>query len=186
MLEALASDPDLPVARSNSLLGDERRRQRLGGLGGHQCCRRRCLPRPGPRYASRPSRSELYIYHGKWGVDRSLRRCYATFEGGILAKRCFLRGPPLPHTRDNGPEPEAARRSALPEGTLPRGLSRSQAAAYVGVSPTTFNRMIVDKLMPEPIRIYGRTVWDIRKLDAAFAALDTSADADKPWSRMSL
>ena len=71
--------------------------------------------------------------------------------------------------------PEKAERQpvAIPEGAWPRGLSRAEAAAYIGVSPTTFNRMIVDKLMPEPIRIYGRTVWDIRKLDAAFAALDT-------------
>ena len=64
---------------------------------------------------------------------------------------------------------------------MPRGLSRVQAAAYIGVSPTTFDRMIRDRLMPKPVRIYGRTVWDIRKLDAAFAALDKDADADDGW-----
>jgi len=71
----------------------------------------------------------------------------------------------------------------LPPGALPRGLSRVQSAEYVGVSPTTFDRMIKDRLMPEPIRIYGRTVWDVRKLDVAFAALDTGDEADDVWSR---
>ena len=78
-------------------------------------------------------------------------------------------------------------RNVLPAGTLPRGLSRVQAAAYVGVSPTTFDRMIKDGLMPRPLRIYGRIVWDIRKLDAAFKALDeTVTSNDDPWSKMSL
>jgi predicted DNA-binding transcriptional regulator AlpA len=59
-----------------------------------------------------------------------------------------------------------------------------QAAEYVGVSPTTFDRMVKDGLMPQPIRIYGRTVWDVRKLDAAFAALDRSEALDDVWGKM--
>ena len=78
----------------------------------------------------------------------------------------------------------ATRENVLPAGVMPRGLSRVQAAAYVGVSPATFDRMIKDGLMPKPVRIYSRTVWDIRKLDAAFAALDTDDAADDPWGRM--
>jgi len=74
----------------------------------------------------------------------------------------------------------------LPAGVMPRGLSRVRAAAYVGVSPSTFDRMIADKLMPPPIRIYGRNIWDIRKLDEAFAALDKSEPNDDPWDEMSL
>ena len=89
-------------------------------------------------------------------------------------------------TNDTGPERKVARVSALPDGRLPRGLSRVLAAAYIGVSPATFDRLIADKLMPKPIRIYGRKVWDARKIDAAFDALDRSEDADDPWSRMSL
>jgi len=61
-----------------------------------------------------------------------------------------------------------------------------QSAEYIGVSPTTFDRMIKDGKMPEPIRIYGRTVWDLRKLNAAFAALDRSETADDAWGKMSL
>jgi len=79
-----------------------------------------------------------------------------------------------------------ANRNVLPVGTMPRGLSRVRAAAYVGVSPSTFDRMVADKLMPQPIRIYGRIVWDIRKLDEAFAALDKNDAGDDPWGKMSL
>lgn len=79
-----------------------------------------------------------------------------------------------------------ARESVLPAGALPRGLSRVQAAAYVGVSPTTFDRLIKDGLMPKPIRFYGRNVWDLHKLNEAFAALDTGDNSDDPWGRMSL
>jgi predicted DNA-binding transcriptional regulator AlpA len=63
------------------------------------------------------------------------------------------------------------RSALLPESLPPRGLSRAQAAAYVGVSPTLFDRMVTDHKMPKPVRIYGRTVWDRRKVDAAFDAL---------------
>jgi predicted DNA-binding transcriptional regulator AlpA len=53
----------------------------------------------------------------------------------------------------------------------PRGLSRTEAAFYVGVSPTLFDQMVKDGRMPSPKRINTRTVWDKRQLDEAFAAL---------------
>jgi predicted DNA-binding transcriptional regulator AlpA len=53
----------------------------------------------------------------------------------------------------------------------PRGLSRKEAAFYVGVSPTLFDQMVKDGRMPSPKRINTRTVWDKRQLDEAFAAL---------------
>lgn len=48
-----------------------------------------------------------------------------------------------------------------------RMLSRAEAAAYTGVSASTFDRMIADRLMPSPNRIYGRVLWDVRALDSA-------------------
>jgi predicted DNA-binding transcriptional regulator AlpA len=39
--------------------------------------------------------------------------------------------------------------------------------------------------MPKPIRIYARrTVWDRKKVDAAFEALDTSDAVDDVWGRV--
>ena len=52
-----------------------------------------------------------------------------------------------------------------------RGLSRVEAAAYVGVGATKFDAMVSDGRMPHPKRIDGRKVWDVRALDASFDAL---------------
>jgi excisionase family DNA binding protein len=52
-----------------------------------------------------------------------------------------------------------------------RGLSREEAAMYVGVSPGKLDQMLADGRMPSPRRIDGRKVWDIRDLDMAFDAL---------------
>ncbi len=63
-----------------------------------------------------------------------------------------------------------------------RGLSRVQAAGYIGISPSTFDRMILDGIMPNPKRVFGRKVWDVRALDLAFDALpgdDTGAEPNE-------
>jgi hypothetical protein len=65
-------------------------------------------------------------------------------------------------------------------GLQPRGLSRVIAAAYVGVSPSLFDLMVKDGRMPQPKRINGRTVWDLRRLDDAFEALPDNSQ-DNPW-----
>jgi predicted DNA-binding transcriptional regulator AlpA len=48
-----------------------------------------------------------------------------------------------------------------------RLLSREDAAFYIGVSPTTFDRLVADGRMPKSCQIYSRVLWDIRKLDMA-------------------
>lgn len=74
----------------------------------------------------------------------------------------------------------AAALSTLPPSLAPRGLSRVQAAEYVGISPTKFDELVGDGRMPRPKRIDGRTVWDRVQLDAAFAALP-SDDDENEW-----
>lgn len=59
----------------------------------------------------------------------------------------------------------------------PRGLSRVQAAQYVGVSAALFDLLVVDGRMPKPFRVNSRVVWDRLRLDDAFEALSDSADA---------
>ena len=63
------------------------------------------------------------------------------------------------------------RENILPTSLPPRGLSRVQSAAYIGVSPTLFDEMVEDRRMPQPVRINARVVWDRLQLDEAFAAL---------------
>jgi predicted DNA-binding transcriptional regulator AlpA len=62
----------------------------------------------------------------------------------------------------------------------PRGLSRVQSAAYIGVSPTLFDEMVRDGRMPKPTRINARTVWDRARLDEAFVALADDDDWGDP------
>jgi excisionase family DNA binding protein len=49
-----------------------------------------------------------------------------------------------------------------------RGLSRDEAAMYIGVSAAKFDEMIADGRMPAPRRIDGRKVWDMREVDMCF------------------
>jgi predicted DNA-binding transcriptional regulator AlpA len=62
---------------------------------------------------------------------------------------------------------KAVRASGAPR----RGLSRVEAAIYVGIGVTKFDEMVVDGRMPQPRRIDGRKVWDIRAIDLAFDEL---------------
>ena len=71
--------------------------------------------------------------------------------------------------------------SSLPLSLAPRGLSRVQAAEYIGVGATKFDEMVDDGRMPRPKRINGRIVWDRLKLDAAFDALDDGTRSNNEW-----
>lgn len=68
----------------------------------------------------------------------------------------------------------------LPLSLPPRGLSRVQGAAYVGVGTTKFDDMVRDGRMPPPKIVGIRTIWDRMELDAAFEALPNDGDAN-PW-----
>ncbi len=68
----------------------------------------------------------------------------------------------------------------LPSSLPPRGLSRVQAAAYVGVSPSLFDAMIGDGTMPGPKRYHARTIWDRVSLDEAFNGLPGDGE-NNPW-----
>ena len=71
--------------------------------------------------------------------------------------------------------------SRLPLSLTPRGLSRGQAAEYIGVGVTKFDEMVDDGRMPRPKRIDGRLVWDRVKLDAAFDELDDDIRPRNEW-----
>ena len=62
-----------------------------------------------------------------------------------------------------------------------RGLSRTEAAWYVGVGTSKFDEMVKDGRMPAPIRIDSRVVWDATQVNQAFdSLLDGNADSN-PW-----
>ena len=63
---------------------------------------------------------------------------------------------------------------------LPRGLSREEAAEYIGVSASLFDQLVQDGRMPKPKTINSRIVWDRQRLDMAFDVLP-DRDAANPW-----
>lgn len=62
-----------------------------------------------------------------------------------------------------------------------RGLRRVEAAVYVGISPTKFDEMVKDGRMPKPKKIDAAAVWDQRRLDLAFEALEEGEGDGNPW-----
>jgi excisionase family DNA binding protein len=65
----------------------------------------------------------------------------------------------------------------------PRGLSRDEAARYVGVGATKFDEMVADGRMPRPKRVDGRVIWDRLRIEAAFSDLPDDNRAN-PLDRM--
>lgn len=63
-----------------------------------------------------------------------------------------------------------------------RGLTRHEAANFVGVSPTTFDRLVERKIMPKPIKAFSRAIWDLKALDDAFENYSTALDDENPWN----
>jgi predicted DNA-binding transcriptional regulator AlpA len=68
----------------------------------------------------------------------------------------------------------------------PRLIGREAAAAYVCLSPNTFDDLVDRKLMPKPRRLGDKRIaWDVRELDAATDALPhegETAITDDGWA----
>jgi excisionase family DNA binding protein len=65
-----------------------------------------------------------------------------------------------------------------------RGLSRAEAAMYLGISPSKFDELVKDGRMPRPRVIDCRKVWDVYELDMAFDELpreDGPSTAGSSW-----
>ncbi|MFG1462074.1 hypothetical protein V5F77_04165 [Xanthobacter sp. DSM 24535] len=73
------------------------------------------------------------------------------------------------------------KRHVLPPSLAPRGLSRVEAAAYIGISPTLFDELVQDGRMPKPKLVNTRNVWDRVRLDAAFEDLPDKDGRDNPF-----
>ncbi|RWD71682.1 hypothetical protein [Mesorhizobium sp.] len=59
----------------------------------------------------------------------------------------------------------------LPDSLPPVGISREQAAAYVGISATLFDQLVAEGKMPDARMLRGRLVWDVMEVAAAFRAI---------------
>lgn len=86
-----------------------------------------------------------------------------------------------------GPDSVFAKKNVLPPNLPPRGLSRVEAAGYVGISATKFDELVRTGLMPHPKRIGVRRIWDIHQLDLFFEALPSEDEhSDDVWDRVAM
>ena len=68
---------------------------------------------------------------------------------------------------------------------MPRGLSRLEAALYLGISPSKFDQLRNDGRVPPARLIDSRKVWDVRELDLFFEELprdDDGQSAVNTWA----
>ncbi|MBE1208172.1 hypothetical protein [Aminobacter carboxidus] len=89
-----------------------------------------------------------------------------------------------------------ARRTILMPPTLvPRGLSREEAAAYLGIGTTLFDDLVKLGQMPDAKKLKGAVRWDRLQLDCAFEKLPSNGEGaqqgddeqkpeDDPWSKV--
>lgn len=65
---------------------------------------------------------------------------------------------------------------------VPRGLRREDAARYIGISPTLFDRMRKEGRIPAPRDMFGVMIWDRNDLDSLFAKPTYTAANDNDGS----
>lgn len=59
-----------------------------------------------------------------------------------------------------------------------RGLNREEAARYIGVSVTTFDKLVADGRMPKPKMLGSRRIFDRLALDRHFDELSAGPEPD--------
>lgn len=62
-------------------------------------------------------------------------------------------------------------RKSEPLAFPPIGLSRAQAAAYVGMGISLFDQLVDSGHLPKPRQAQGRLIWHRREVEEAFADL---------------
>jgi predicted DNA-binding transcriptional regulator AlpA len=80
-----------------------------------------------------------------------------------------------------------SRRRAIECPREPIGLSAEEAAAFIGVSASTFQKAVDERLMPSPRTLFKRVLWDADEVRMAFRQLPQKdrtdhADGGTDWS----
>jgi hypothetical protein len=88
-----------------------------------------------------------------------------------------------PQTLSSNNEMDEVRVARSPK-IEPRGLSRIDAAVYIGISPTKFDELRKAGRVSPPRFIDSRLVWDRHDLDRDFEAfpIEGNAATDEDWT----
>ena len=75
---------------------------------------------------------------------------------------------------------------AISQVIVPVGLSREQAASYIGIGTTLFEEMVSDGRMPSPKCINSRRVWDRIAIESAFSERPVAGENThiNPWDKV--
>jgi hypothetical protein len=85
---------------------------------------------------------------------------------------------PVLETPSRTDKPGARSKSLSAVRPVPRrGLSREEAAMYIGISTGKFDELVRTGRMPDPKRIDNRKVWDVHGLDLAFDELPSDGNS---------
>jgi hypothetical protein len=63
-------------------------------------------------------------------------------------------------------------------GIIPRGLRRVDAARYLGISATHFDKQVREGTISAPLQLFGVKLWDRTALDSLF---DGTPSANDEW-----
>ena len=80
--------------------------------------------------------------------------------------------------------PAVSSRGPLVQPPVRLGLSRAEAAEYLGIGVTLFDQMVADGRMPKAKLANSRKVWHRLRLDEAFAELPEeghTAESTAAW-----
>ncbi len=66
---------------------------------------------------------------------------------------------------------------------LVRGLSRSVAASYVGISTGLFDEWVKIGILPKGKKVGGRRLWDRSQIDLALDALFEDDFSENAWDK---
>jgi predicted DNA-binding transcriptional regulator AlpA len=86
-------------------------------------------------------------------------------------------------TSEDGGKPSIAKRKSVQPTlrtlSLPRlALRRDEAAATLGISPSTFDGWVRAGRMPQAVRVGGIALWDAEKVRSAWRDLQEAAESD--------
>ena len=75
------------------------------------------------------------------------------------------------------PASDARRKTRVLQHPQVRGLSRTESSSYVGVSPSYWDDLVDQGIMPKPLRLgLGRVIFDVDEIDAAIERLKSRDD----------
>jgi hypothetical protein len=100
-------------------------------------------------------------------------------RAGEVMQVHYHRGRALPNPAND----QTASQRTTPQAFMPRGLRRGAAAAYLGISPSHFDKQREEGAIPPPKPLFGVMLYDRLDLDALFDGVPAANDNGDYWDK---